>query len=135
MALAVEADDRAAIENVIHSLRTTNPIAPLFTANAENQWPLLQQMERSMTAVPDQPWSETAPPALVIFEIRFTDADTASVSAADLQISPVPRRIAVAFVMKREATGWRIASLRVVGSSLLGIEPGAQGVPTPQPAR
>lgn len=101
-----------------------------------------------MSASPDQPWSETAPPALVIDTIQFTGADTASVSASDLQLSPLPRRIVVTFVMKREGPNWKIASLRVVGSSFPAIDPGAaavnvvsqtdrliDGVPAPQPVR
>ncbi len=109
------AADRTAIETVINSLKTAKPVSVLFTADADSDLAQLNAAQSAMTEAARQPWSEAMPPKLVIDSIRFVTADVAVVNAANLQItSTMVRRTPVLLVMRREGSGWKIASLRML---------------------
>jgi hypothetical protein len=118
LAFADQPADRTAIEKVINSLKTANPVSALFTADAESDLVQLNASQSAMSDAAKQPWSEAMPPALVIDSIRFVTTDVAIVNAANLQVtSTLARRAPVLFVMKREGTAWRIATLRMLTAS------------------
>jgi hypothetical protein len=119
MAFADEPADRAAIDAVIHSLKTVEPVSQLFTTDADSDLPKLQSIEQSMNRAAHTPWSETGPPVLVINSTRFLSPDVAIVNAVETEIGPVPRKIPVLFVMKRETSGWKIAALRLLASNVV----------------
>ena len=117
-AFADQPADRTAIETVIQSLKTARPVSVLFTADADSDLAQLNASQSIMSDAAKQPWSEAMPPALVIDSIRFVTADVAIVNAANVQItSTLARRAPVLFVMKREGTAWKIASLRMLTAS------------------
>ena len=121
LAFADSPADRTAIENVIHSLRTAEPVSALFTADADSDLPKLQQLERSLNNAVHTPWSEVGPPVLLVDSVRFISADVALVNASETQIGPAARRYPVLFVMKKESSGWKIASLRLLGSGFASV--------------
>jgi hypothetical protein len=95
--------DRAAIEEVVKSLSTANPVSVLFTADADSQLDRLKQSA-------DGPWSEvfhptSGRPSIAIQSIRFLTPEIALVDAASIQIGSVVlmRRVPVWLVMKKEA--------------------------------
>jgi len=122
LALADEAGDRSAIERVIrflndrHAVAGKKPTATLFTADADSDLDSLTELNARWLQFAREPWSEMTAPHLAIHSIRFVTGDVALVNAASVQYgSNIPvRRIPVLFVMKREGTDWRIASLRVL---------------------
>jgi hypothetical protein len=110
--------DRTAIETVINSLKTAKPVSVLFTADADSDLAQLDAAQSAMAEAARQPWSEAMPPKLVIDSIRFVTADVAIVNAANRQItSTMVRRTPVLLVMRREDSGWKIASLRMLTAS------------------
>jgi hypothetical protein len=118
LAFADQPADRSAIEKVINSLKTAKPVSALFTADAESDLVQLNAAQSAMSDAAKQPWSEAMPPTLVIDSIRFVTTDVAIVNAANLQItSTLARRAPVLFVMKREGTAWKIATLRMLTAS------------------
>jgi hypothetical protein len=119
LAVADEAGDRAAIETVIRSLKTTDQPKTLFTADADSDLGRLRAIEESMAKAASRPWSEIAPPALVLQPARFISPDIALVDAAETQLGVIARKVPVLFVMKKEASGWKIASLRVLSTELV----------------
>jgi hypothetical protein len=106
--------DRTAIQQVISSLSTANPVSALFTADADSQLDLLTQPA-------GEPWSEVFHPTtgrvrphLAIQSIRFLTPEVALVDAVNTQIgSTAIWRVSVWLVMKKEGAGWKIASLRL----------------------
>jgi hypothetical protein len=108
--------DHTAIEQVVHSLSTANPVSVLFTADADSQ------LDR-LTQPPSEPWSEVfhatnGRPFIAVQSIRFLTPEIALVDAVSTQIgSTAFRRVPVWLVMKKEATGWKIASLRLPAGS------------------
>jgi hypothetical protein len=104
--------DRTAIEQVVKSLSTANPVSALFTADADSQ------LDR-LTQPANQPWSEVfrAPngrPSISVQFIRFLTPEVALVDAVSAQIgSTTFRRVPVWLVMKKEGANWKIASLRL----------------------
>ena len=117
LATADEAADRTSIDAVIHSLKTAQPVSSLFTADADSDLARLQALEQRLNAAVHTPWSEAGPPALVIDSMRFLTDDVVLVNAAEMQIGPMPRKFPVLFVMKRETSGWKIASLKMLDAS------------------
>jgi hypothetical protein len=76
--------DRAAIEQVINSLNTANPVSVLFTADADSQLDRLKQAA-------DGPWSEVfhptnGRPPISVQSIRFLTPDVALVDAVSTQV-------------------------------------------------
>jgi hypothetical protein len=117
--LAVLADattDRAAIERVVVAVMgDSKQVSSLFTADADSELKRLKELDRGMLNVSTRPWSEVMPPRMVVQSIRFITPDVALVDAADTQYGSVMLwRVPVLFVMRREGTDWRIASLRVL---------------------
>jgi hypothetical protein len=119
-AWADQAADRAAIERVVGVLNASSPgekpDSSLFTADADNQLDRLAALNRRLSQVSSEPWSEATTPRMAIQSIRFVTPDVALVDAADTQYGSVipARRIPVLLVMKKEGADWRIASLRVL---------------------
>jgi hypothetical protein len=62
------------------------------------------------------PWSEVTKPRIALHSIRFITSDVALVDAANTQYGStiLVRRVPVLLIMKRETSGWRIASVRVM---------------------
>ena len=119
---ANEAADRVAIERVVNVLSdrqtvsSKKQISTLFTADADNDLDRLTELNGRLLQFASEPWSEVTTPRQTIQSIRFVTPDVALVNAANAQYgSTIPvRRIPVLFVMKKEGTDWRIASLRVL---------------------
>jgi hypothetical protein len=108
--------DRTAIQQVISSLSTANPVSVLFTADADSQL-------NRLTQPADGPMSEVFRPAngrpyIAVQSIRFVTPDVALVDAVSTQIgSTLMRRVPVWLVMKKEGAAWKIASLRLPAES------------------
>ena len=104
---ADEHADRAAIESVIEAVNAGR-VAGLFSEGAENDL-------RRLTESTD-PLSEETRPRIVIQSILFPTSGLALVDAMSFQYGStiVVRRIPLLLIMKREASDWRIASLRVM---------------------
>lgn len=114
MVSADEPADRAAVEAVIHSLRTAEPAGALFTSDASSDLNQLRAIELNMTRTVHQPWSEVGPPALMINSVQFLSADAALVMANETQIGRITTRIPVVFALRKEGDQWKIAYLRVL---------------------
>lgn len=114
---ANEAADRTAIAAAIAALNTSPTPASIFTADFPNAAELQRFREPAPTltvVISREPWREATwystpriPALFVTRSVAFTAPETAMVIAA---YGNVP----VLFVMKRESTNWRIASLRVL---------------------
>jgi hypothetical protein len=121
LAWADEPVDRVAIQRVVDGLNRDDPaqgqkrIAGLFTDDADNQLNRLSDLDRRLLPS-NEPWSEATTPRIVVQSIRFITPDVALVDAANTQYGSMilVRRVPVLLVMRREARGWRIASLRVM---------------------
>jgi len=119
---ADEHTDRNAIQNIVEALNTDGrsvdgkeQLPTLFTADADNELARLSDLDKQLTSH-NTPWSEVTKPRIVVRSIRFITADVALVDAVNTQYGStiLVRRIPVLVVMRREATGWRIASFRVM---------------------
>jgi hypothetical protein len=122
LAYAQAARDRIAIEDLIHSLNTAQPVSALFTAGAESDLDRLQAIQREMKIAVNRT-SGVAPPAFVMAEVRFLGPDVAMVNAAEVQLGgESPRKIPVLFVLRRDTAGWKIAALRL-------LDPGTRRMP------
>ncbi len=114
--------DRAAIERVVGAVITdqnrtgAKRSSTLFTADADNEFDRLLDLDRRLLKLSEEPWSEITGPRLVIQSIRFVTPDVALVNAVNAHYGSIilARRIPVLLVMKKEGTDWRIASLRVL---------------------
>ena len=122
LACADTTADRAAIERVVGAVIVdpndsgAKPGSRLFTADADSELDRLLDLDRRLLELSREPWSEVTSPRLVIQAIRFVTPDVALVNAANTHYGSMilARRIPVLFVMKKEGTAWRIASLRVL---------------------
>ena len=122
LACADTTADRAAIERVVGAVIVgptdsgAKPGSRLFTADADSELDRLLDLDRRLLELSREPWSEITSPRLVIQSIRFVTPDVALVNAANTHYGSMilARRIPVLFVMKKEGTAWRIASLRVL---------------------
>jgi hypothetical protein len=122
LAWADERADRAAIQGVVEALAndqaggSPKAAAGLFTDDADNQLSRLSDMDRRLLWPGGEPFSEVTAPRLAVQTIRFITADVALVDAAIAQYGStiVVRRVPVLLVMRKEAKGWRIASLRLM---------------------
>lgn len=113
-ASAQSPDDRTAIEKVIRSLRTTEPVATLFTADADSDYPRLRAIEQAMSKAGHEPWSEVGPPALLINSVQMLSADAAIVNATETQMGVFATgRIPVVIALRKEKGEWKIAYLRL----------------------
>ncbi len=139
-AYADEATDRAAIKNVIATLNTPAFGPGLFTAGF-NDFPELARLgvsantsspimvtegQSGRVVISHEPWGEaTVGPTLTIkwvtsrFAITstgFISEDVALVDAINEQSmdDSTPPKLPVLFVLKKEGTVWRIASLRLI---------------------
>jgi hypothetical protein len=103
---ADERADRAAIQGVVDALNAGRTVG-LFSQGAEND---LQQFLQSA-----EPLAEVTKPSIVVQAILFITADVALVDAMSVQYGStiVVRRVPVLLIIKREASDWRISSLRV----------------------
>jgi hypothetical protein len=109
--------DRIAIEKLIHALKTADPVSSIFTDDADSELARLQEIERDMWNASRQPGSHVAPPAFVMASLRFLSSEVALVNAAEVQLGPKPpRKIPVLLIVKKESSGWKIASLRILAS-------------------
>jgi hypothetical protein len=122
LAYADEAADRSAIERVIGVLNDSQtgsvkkPTSTLFTPDADSELDRLSHLDRRLLQLANEPWSEVTTPRVVIHSIRFVTPNVALVNAANTQYGStiLVRRIPLLFVMRKEGTHWRIASLRVL---------------------
>ena len=120
---ADEAQDRAAIHNVIVAINNPAKRAGLFTRDADcgvdfdrlldlhkRVWPLGEGIGI------DETWTELTAPRVVSGVIRFITPDVAIVDGASTIVGAVTLagRVPLLFVMKREGTEWRISVVRVV---------------------
>jgi hypothetical protein len=109
--------DRTAIQQVVNSLSTANPVSVLFTADADSQLDRLRQPPA------DGIWSEvfrptSGRPYIAVQSIRFLTPEVALVDAVSTQIGATTmRRRPVWLVMKKEGSDWKIASLRLPAES------------------
>jgi hypothetical protein len=105
--------DRSAIEQVVKSLSTANPVSVLFTADADSQLDQLTQPPAH------EPWSEVfratnGRPSIAVGSIRFLTPEVALVDAVSTRVgSTVISHVPVWLVMKKEGAVWKIASLRL----------------------
>ena len=118
-AWADETADRSAIQTVVEALNADSgkPASSLFTADADSDLSRLPDLDRRLTPA-DAPWSEVTKPHITLQKIRFVTPEVALVDAANTQFGStiLVRRVPMLLVMRREAEGWRIASLRVMVS-------------------
>jgi hypothetical protein len=114
LAWADQPDDRAQIRAVAARLNAGYP-SDLFTDDADSQLSRLSDLD-GLLRRSGKPWSEVTAPRVVTQRIRFITKDVALVDAAVVQYgSTLPvHRVPLLLVMRREARGWRIASLRVL---------------------
>lgn len=116
-ASADEQADRIAIERLLDALSDYQPaagqehVSALFTADADNDLSRLAELDPA-----EPPWSEVTKPRVALHSLRFITSDVALVDASNTQYGSivVKRRIPLLLVLKKEARGWRIASLRVL---------------------
>src|SRR5580658_3918371 len=85
LAYPQDARDRIAVEDLIHSLNTAQPVAALFTADADSDLDRLQAIQREMRSAVNRT-SGVAPPVFAITEVRFLGPDVAMVNAAEVQL-------------------------------------------------
>jgi hypothetical protein len=110
------ASDRSAIEGVVASVLTVEKSSNVFTAGADGDLDRLKDLNRRLVAASRQVWSELPMPGMLVEAIRFVTPDVALVNAANAQYgAAMLTRIPVLFVMKKEGTEWKIASLRLLG--------------------
>ena len=83
--------------------------------DADQQLARLSGLDRRLVPA-NRPWSEVTRPKIALQSIRFITPDVALVDAANSQYGSaiLVRRVPLLMVMKRETSGWRVASLRVV---------------------
>ncbi|MGA3189576.1 MAG: hypothetical protein ABSF22_20920 [Bryobacteraceae bacterium] len=122
---AEEFADRAAIEKTISALNVWPVRADIFTADFDGRQELARLAQNPQVVAADakpsveiskEPWGEATislpgmilriSPAIVTKKIRFLSADVAMVDA----VGKGP----LLFVLKREGTDWKIASLRIL---------------------
>jgi len=133
-AWADERTDRVEIQGIIDALNNYVPdggqqqVSALFTNDANNQLARLRDLDRRLVPA-NTPWSEVTRPKIALQSIRFITYDVALVDAANSQYGSMilMRRVPLLMVMKRESSGWRVASLRVI-VDLLNL-PGALPLP------
>ena len=121
IARADERTDRIAIERIVDALNDYEPgagqqrVSTLFTADAENQLSRLSELDQKLIPA-GTPWSEVTKPRIALHSIRFITSDVALVDAANTQYGStiLVRQVPVLLIMKRETSGWRIASVRVM---------------------
>ena len=113
---AGEPADRAAIQSVVEALNSGQNTSALFTADADNH---LSELNRQFLQTGGEPFSEVTIPHLSVQSIRFITKDVALVDATAVQYGStiLVRRAPLLLVMRKEAQGWRIASLRVMLAS------------------
>lgn len=120
-ARADERTDRVEIQGIIDALNNYVPdggqhqVSALFTSDADNQLARLLGLDRGLVPA-NTPWSELTRPKIALQSIRFITPDVALVDAANSQYGStiLVRRVPLLMVMKRESSGWRVASLRVM---------------------
>lgn len=118
---ADERTDRVAIQGIVDALNDYVPdggqqhVSALFTNDADNQLARLSDLDRRLVPT-NTLWSEVTKPKIALQSIRFVTPDVALVDAANIQYGStiLVRRVPLLIVVKREASGWRIASLRVM---------------------
>jgi len=122
---ANEAADRLAIQKVIEKVigafneprnnPRAEPPSALFTSDVDRaELGRLSDMERRMREISSRPWSEVTAPRVVSESIGFVTPDVALVDGAIVQYGSLSAsREPVLFVMKKQGTEWRIASLRL----------------------
>jgi len=117
-AWADESEDRAAVGRVITALQegSTARKQDLFTADAQNELDRFSGLDRCLSNESDNPLTEVAGPGISLKSVRFITKNVALVDAINTQNGSVVlgRRVPVLFVMRRQAEGWRIASVRVM---------------------
>jgi hypothetical protein len=103
---ADERADRTAIDGVVDALNAGR-VAGLFSEGAQND---LRRLSEST-----EPLSEVTKPRILVQSILFPMSDVALVDAMSVQYGStiMVRRVPVLLIMKREASDWRISSLRV----------------------
>ena len=115
--------DRAAIEEITKAVfapvASIESVSALFAADAESEFARLSELDRQLLGLSKEPLSEVTAPIVVIGSIRFVTSDVALVDAANTQYGSLVfhTRIPVLLVLRRDRTGWRIVSLRVLVDS------------------
>ncbi len=94
--------DRTSIAQVVNSPGTAKLVSELFPAGDDSQ-----------------ALSEVTPPHIAVQSIRFLTPEVALVDATSTQFGTMilVRRVPIWLVMKKEASGWKIASMRLPDSS------------------
>ena len=118
---ADEAADRVAIGQVIGALNEPHRGAQakrpstLLTSDADPaELDRLSDLQRRMRQISDGPWSEVTAPRITAKCIRFVTPDVGLVETVIAQYGSISgSREPLLFVMRRQGTEWRIASLRL----------------------
>ena len=130
---ADEAQDRAAINNVITALNDPAQRAKLFTRDADSavDFERLIDLHREEfpSAAPglpgcgpdlvigmNEPWTAMTVPRVVGGTIQFITTDVATVDGASTVEGAITlaRNVPLLFVMKKERTVWRISAVRIL---------------------
>ena len=115
--------DRSAIQRVVSALndiqngQSTKPVSDLLTADADSR-----ELDRLLIRGSRTPLSELAPPGLAASSIRFITPEVALADVVNTQAGSVSfRRLAGMLVMRKDKGDWRIAAVRVLTLSLIGL--------------
>jgi hypothetical protein len=120
LAHADERADRLAIKRIVASLNerfaSGGPLSQFFSSDAEKELAALQDLDRRLHPSAQQPWSEVTAPSIVVASLRFVTADVAIADAASTRFGSTigVSRVPVLLILRREAAGWKIASVRVL---------------------
>jgi hypothetical protein len=122
-ARADEVSDRADIERTIGALnkaQSESEWKDLFTADGIREFDRLPALDRGPWSEDPRPWSEVSNPGFVVRAVRFVNPETALVDATSSQFGStiVVRRTPVLFVMQKEKSVWKIASVRLLANPL-----------------
>jgi hypothetical protein len=108
------AHDRVAVEDLIHSLNSGQPVSTLFTVDAESDLDRLQAIQGEMRNAVSRT-SGVAPPAFVIGAVHFLSPDVAMVNASEVQLGGgSAKKVPLLLVVRRTGGGWKIAALRLL---------------------
>src|SRR5436305_276538 len=122
-----EAQDRAAIDNVIAAVNDSMQRPSLFTQGADSgvDFGRLIDLHVRRTSCPgavigvNETWTAMTVPRVVSGTIRFVTPDVAIVDGGSTVLGAVSliERVPLVFVLKRQAAGWRIDAIRVAGAT------------------
>ena len=120
LAFPDDVSDRPVIDSLIDALNGPSTAIPaLFEAENTGELSRLTDLDRMFQSEYNEPLSELTRPRIVARSIRLITHDVALVDAAKTQYGSVFffRSVPVLFVLKKEATNWKISAVRILDAS------------------